>query len=79
MPKRDPFDYFGCPEYMIVITRWDGRGSTPKELFRAYAVECPWAHAAKTFASQLLKSIPGSSQLSPAPKLRRAAHVDPHA
>lgn len=71
MPKRDPFDYFGCPEYMIVVTRWDGKGTEPKELYRGYVSECTWSHAAETFACRLRKLIRGSSRLAPDTRQRK--------
>jgi hypothetical protein len=59
MPRRDPFDYFGCPAFELVITRWDGRGTRPVEVYRKYTNEWPWAAAARIFAAGLLRNATG--------------------
>lgn len=75
MPRRNPFDYFGCPEFMVVITRWDGKDTKPVEVFRSYAEECTWDEAASGFAKQLRESAK-QNKGALRPKLRRALHVD---
>jgi len=73
---RNPFDYHGMPEFMIVITRWDGKGTQPREVFRSYANECTWAQAAKSFAAALLRRAGSGPALRPKPEPRRRASDD---
>jgi hypothetical protein len=56
---RDPWDYHDCPIFELTITRWDGKGTTPKVVYRGHSMALPWAEAARLFASSLLRRATG--------------------
>ena len=51
--SRNPFDYFGCPDFALLVQRSCVTGE--EDIRWAYASGCTWARAARTLSRELTK------------------------